>query len=297
MKKLLLTLVALMGMVSATYADQVIANVFTQADDTTYYIPIDQSAEMVVAYQDAGGQTVYDWGYYCILYLTDDVLYSNDYFTLASATDQGYVFFTNGAKWSTAMENDPTLDLTNYGYMALGSTLDQHIYAEDTEEHTATTITFSEEEINALSLEYNWQATLSFTPTVSGTLGFKVAVTNARSIAIFKVPTLEEYLEDFYEGEWVAINDFSSDDCPASVLGEVEAGREYYMIAGSTGVNMYEFTFNPSEETGISEVSATAKSASDGKIYSLDGRYVSGNGLNGIQKGVYIMNGKKYVVK
>ena len=87
----------------------------------------------------------------------------------------------------------------------------------------------------------------------------------------------------------------------------VTAGHTYYIYSSDNNVEFYNMAFvpytadnyygNSDNTTGISEVATTAKSATDGKIYSLDGRYVSGNGLNGIQKGVYIMNGKKYVVK
>ena len=49
--------------------------------------------------------------------------------------------------------------------------------------------------------------------------------------------------------------------------------------------------------TGIGGVKANSDRSSD-KVYSLDGRLVRTNGsLDNLQKGVYIMNGKKYVLK
>lgn len=303
MKKFLLTIVALMGMAFDAFAgltEDVYC--FSMLDDTTYYIPAENAEEIAVAFEDAGG-TYSDWsgsGTWLVLtyYSTGEVMYKNDYLTIQSATDYGTVYLNYMSKRSTLEENTGA-DYSDHGAVNLGGTLSQHIYDGSDGENSATTITFSEEEINALSIARANQTVLAVTPTVAGTLGAKVACSNARSIAIFKVPTLEEYVEEFYEGEWVAINDFASEDgCPAEVYGEVEADQLYWVLASSTNVEMYELTFNPSgEETGISEVAATAKSATDGKIYSLDGRYVSGNGLNSIQKGVYIMNGKKYVVK
>jgi len=47
--------------------------------------------------------------------------------------------------------------------------------------------------------------------------------------------------------------------------------------------------------TGINNILATEK-IQDGKVYSISGQYV-GNTTNGLQKGIYIVNGKKIVVK
>ena len=49
--------------------------------------------------------------------------------------------------------------------------------------------------------------------------------------------------------------------------------------------------------TGISGIKANFDKSSD-KVYTLDGRLVRTNGsLDNLPKGVYIMNGKKYVLK
>lgn len=47
--------------------------------------------------------------------------------------------------------------------------------------------------------------------------------------------------------------------------------------------------------TGISDVKVQEKQA-DGYVYTLDGRMVA-KSLNGLAKGLYIVNGKKVVVK
>ena len=54
----------------------------------------------------------------------------------------------------------------------------------------------------------------------------------------------------------------------------------------------------PTEETGVKEINnADANKPAD--IYSIDGRLVRKNAtsLNGLERGLYIVNGKKYVVK
>ena len=51
-----------------------------------------------------------------------------------------------------------------------------------------------------------------------------------------------------------------------------------------------------SETTDITLPTTTR--ATDGKVYSIDGRQVSGNArTEGLQKGVYVTNGKKVIVK
>ena len=48
--------------------------------------------------------------------------------------------------------------------------------------------------------------------------------------------------------------------------------------------------------TGIEEIEAASSNNVDNKIYSISGQFV-GDSLNGLSKGLYIVNGKKYLVK
>ena len=48
--------------------------------------------------------------------------------------------------------------------------------------------------------------------------------------------------------------------------------------------------------TGIEEIEAASSNNGDNKIYSISGQFV-GDSLNGLSKGLYIVNGKKYLVK
>lgn len=47
--------------------------------------------------------------------------------------------------------------------------------------------------------------------------------------------------------------------------------------------------------TGIENVEASEKKT-DGRVYSISGQYV-GNTVEGLSKGVYVVNGKKIVIK
>lgn len=65
--------------------------------------------------------------------------------------------------------------------------------------------------------------------------------------------------------------------------------------------NIYNMNFDAEavvahgETVGISET-VTVNAATDGKVYSVDGQ-LKGHSLKGLAKGVYVVNGKKYVVK
>jgi hypothetical protein len=54
---------------------------------------------------------------------------------------------------------------------------------------------------------------------------------------------------------------------------------------------------NQATATGIEKVEATTTKA--GNVYDLTGRIVrkSATGVNGLANGIYILNGKKYIVK
>ncbi len=67
---------------------------------------------------------------------------------------------------------------------------------------------------------------------------------------------------------------------------------------GSSGTTMYIYYIGityAENVTGIEDVNANVK-PNDGKIYNISGQYV-GNSFNGLKAGLYIQNGKKYIVK
>ncbi len=85
----------------------------------------------------------------------------------------------------------------------------------------------------------------------------------------------------------------------------VEPGHTYYVMASEkASVELYGIGFCPvsSEKyssagtTGIQNITASSVTVTDNKIYSIDGRYL-GTEKGNLGKGLYIMNGKKFVVK
>lgn len=93
--------------------------------------------------------------------------------------------------------------------------------------------------------------------------------------------------------QWTLLTTFSDDSFVAiEESGNGGASRNYPMIFDSPDVVSVEI-----DVTGISELKNEAKQRySELKVYSVDGQLKS-NSLDGLSKGLYIVNGKKYVVK
>ena len=92
-----------------------------------------------------------------------------------------------------------------------------------------------------------------------------------------------------------------SQDRPLLVMASVShlsKGLKFFVInfkGSKYTCNVGNIKFTPKDATGIDEIVAEAnKSNAKMEIYTLDGRKVNAANL---QKGIYIVNGKKVVVK
>lgn len=65
--------------------------------------------------------------------------------------------------------------------------------------------------------------------------------------------------------------------------------------SGNGDMSLVTLSFSYSTTTGISQVEGI-KQALQGKVYNLQGQCV-GSSLQGLSKGVYIINGKKVIIK
>lgn len=61
-------------------------------------------------------------------------------------------------------------------------------------------------------------------------------------------------------------------------------------------MRLIQLSFTYSTNGGIKKIETTGQKLVDNRVYNLNGQYV-GTTLNGLSKGVYIVNGKKVVVK
>lgn len=93
-------------------------------------------------------------------------------------------------------------------------------------------------------------------------------------------------------GEWYHTN---------VTLNSVKGFRTWLAPANGQSTNGLTFAIDgviEGELTDIDGVEAETGVAADGKVYNLNGQAVNNNGsLDGLPKGIYIVNGKKYVVK
>ena len=61
-------------------------------------------------------------------------------------------------------------------------------------------------------------------------------------------------------------------------------------------MGLIQLSFTYSTNGGIKNIETTGQKLVDTRVYNINGQYV-GTTLNGLSKGVYIVNGKKVVVK
>ncbi len=73
--------------------------------------------------------------------------------------------------------------------------------------------------------------------------------------------------------------------------------RAYFVETGNSGAKIAKWILDDDDVTGIHEVTVDAANPAD--IYQLDGRLVRSQAttLSGLSKGVYIVNGKKVIIK
>lgn len=108
---------------------------------------------------------------------------------------------------------------------------------------------------------------------------------------------------------WTMAKTFSSTSTPAITLNTRNSDGSYtmdaklrirrnnrnlYDLTWMDGTQSYEDVYN--DATGISGIKDTASKTVGTKVYNLNGQFV-GTSLDGLQKGIYIQNGKKVVVK
>ena len=67
--------------------------------------------------------------------------------------------------------------------------------------------------------------------------------------------------------------------------------RAYFNVPSNTSAAALNINID-GETTGINNIET--ETTVNGKVYNLNGQYV-GNSLNGLKKGIYVVNGKKVI--
>lgn len=78
---------------------------------------------------------------------------------------------------------------------------------------------------------------------------------------------------------------------PAAATNTMKGFRAYFMVPSGASAAAININID-GETTGINSIETNA--TVNGKVYNLNGQYV-GNSLNGLKKGIYVVNGKKVI--
>lgn len=78
---------------------------------------------------------------------------------------------------------------------------------------------------------------------------------------------------------------------PAAATNTMKGFRAYFMVPSGASAAAININID-GETTGINSIETEA--TVNGKVYNLNGQYV-GNSLNGLKKGIYVVNGKKVI--
>lgn len=294
MKKILLSAVALMS-ITAVQAQEEVPYIFSEVEDNVYAITM-SAADIEANYPEEWCELAWHIG---AAFPAGTVMFENDELTITAGTDPTPVYNQNN-RYNDMVAAFPTYT----AYVNSGSTLADKAW------------TGNEEFYFIADLKANNQGIVVVTPKVDGTLKFGVfAGDNSRAIGIAQEPTMEE-IEMGEPGKWIAYKNFRNDggeadlsaepveyergekNAPAYVEGAVTAGRNYGLVGGGAkNLTLHQITFVPGEGTGINNVvTDTTAAPADGKIYTIDGRY-AGTDKAALDKGLYIQNGKKFIVK
>ena len=98
---------------------------------------------------------------------------------------------------------------------------------------------------------------------------------------------------------YMSRKDLTSETTPAATLHNRNTDGTFNMNKSVTGITRngdktVTFNFSIDGSTGIDGVTVDNKEEGDARIFSLDGRYM-GKDMDALQKGIYIINGKKVV--
>lgn len=272
MKKILLSAIALMGMVSANAQEATTPYILSQVEANTYAVTM--THDEITAAFDA--QWVADsWNMGAAL-PAGTVMFENDDLVITAAVDKTPVYAEKG-KLSQIKQENPGYT----GYVNAGSTLDQNNWEEGITIQDIATVKAANQGIVAV------------TPKKAGVLSFGVyAGNNSREIGIYKLATDDEKAEGEF-GAMIATNNFRNDgengtveNAPAFVEAQVEAGRQYALIAGGNKnlcLHQIKFVAQGGSVDGISSAeTTTVKNIT--AIYTLAGAQVSS-----LQDGVNIV--------
>lgn len=162
-------------------------------------------------------------------------------------------------------------------------------YADD--DATAQTITFKKVEGNMKAGEpYLIKPTEDITSLAFEGVTITAVEGNLQGKAYGIWGTLGKYAMKT-DGTELFLNAAGKFVAPAAATNTMKGFRAYFMVPKGSSAAALNINFD-GETTGINDIETEA--TVNGKVYNLNGQYV-GNSLNGLKKGIYVVNGKKVI--
>lgn len=162
-------------------------------------------------------------------------------------------------------------------------------YADD--DATAQTITFKKVEGNMKAGEpYLIKPTEDITSLAFEGVTITAIEGNLQGKAYGICGTLGKYTMKT-DGTELFLNAAGKFVAPAAATNTMKGFRAYFMVPSGSSAAAININID-GETTGINNIETEA--TVNGKVYNLNGQYV-GNSLNGLKKGIYVVNGKKVI--
>lgn len=162
-------------------------------------------------------------------------------------------------------------------------------YADD--DATAQTITFKKVEGNMKAGEpYLIKPTEDITSLAFEGVTITAIEGNIQGKAYGICGTLGKYTMKT-DGTELFLNAAGKFVAPAAATNTMKGFRAYFMVPSGASAAAININID-GETTGINNIETNA--TVNGKVYNLNGQYV-GNSLNGLKKGIYVVNGKKVI--
>lgn len=162
-------------------------------------------------------------------------------------------------------------------------------YADD--DATAQTITFKKVEGNMKAGEpYLIKPTEDITSLAFEGVTITAIEGNLQGKAYGICGTLGKYTMKT-DGTELFLNAAGKFVAPAAATNTMKGFRAYFMVPSGSSAAAININID-GETTGINSIETNA--TVNGKVYNLNGQYV-GNSLNGLKKGIYVVNGKKVI--
>ena len=256
-------------------------------------------ADNAKAIENTPNLVVESGGYYfpiSKLHLTDGYTPYTASFISTHETGYEYTRKVTAGKWITITSPANIYDLPE-GLL---------VY-EATESTEANTIAFNKVTTIAAHTPYIAYAKNDLTLTANGTGDLDMEVSKQQSKSLGNGLTLNSTYagvtgsEGKYYGIYAGATDRDENTLKLQRLGataKLGAFRAYISVPTSQNISEFKVLINDGIETAIYNIQTTDNMKSANGVYSADGRLVRlGNSTTGLEKGVYVVNGKKVVVK